>query len=404
MKRAVRDIALCCAALAGAVPPAPADDDDAVLPAAAYEREILERESIAGAFDIALREPLLALGLARRAEGDHRAAQAAFERALQLERRQDGLYSLGQLPLIELIVAELIAVDDQPALDRYYAQLDWLYRRNFRDRPAEQLAAKGALADRRIDAYRAGAGAAAATHLVSAGLLADRALQLALQTDGVDPAVLHAAFRRSVLVSYHVAADAADTSRSFGDLRAALSDAGQGVFEIEEAQAREEIFRRNFLRGEYHIERLVDAAAADRATQPLAYAGALVLAGDYNLVFRRLFDAMAAYQQAWRVLQESGAPPEQVARLFGTARPIEPLPADDRAAVVPAAAMAFVAIYDVSERGWPQDIRIEADAAVDTRFGQRAQRHVAGIRHRPRFEGGRAVADAGLRTRFWLRR
>ncbi|MBI2992948.1 MAG: hypothetical protein HYY48_02075 [Gammaproteobacteria bacterium] len=367
---------------------------------AAYERVVGRIQSESGAFDARLVEPLTSIGMTQMVAGDHAAAARSFERAQHITRVTEGLYSMSQVPLIELQIENNTAWDKTEELDRNYQQLYWVFRRNH---GPEDLALVGIIekiASRRLSAFHAAPVSRYLGQALHADILYDSAIGI-LQKHPEERATLSRAFYRQALANYFIASTADDTSQSLYDLRRAMAEAGRGPYDVDGFEARGEMFRDSYFKGTVTLDRLVNLAAEDPRNY-VARAEALLFAGDYFFTFRRNWDAMRRYEEAWKLLQENNARPEEVQRLFGEPRRIEPIEIPGEEQPPPNERKHWVdASFDVSDSGWPENIRIiathpENDEALATQ-GRLA---VAGVRHRPRFENGRPVVARDVSIRY----
>ncbi|MEM9255667.1 MAG: hypothetical protein AAGA91_09470, partial [Pseudomonadota bacterium] len=83
----------------------------------AYRRLIERVESSEGAYAGALTEHLLSLGQLMQAQGDHEEAIDLFKRGVHLARINEGLYSAGQIPLLQGEINSHIASGDYESAD-----------------------------------------------------------------------------------------------------------------------------------------------------------------------------------------------------------------------------------------------------------------------------------------------
>ena len=96
-----------------------------------YEEEIQRLEADYGVYDDALAEQLLGLGIAYQSDGDHEQALEVLERAWHVRRINQGLYNLGQLNIINLIVHSRMQIRDWAGVGDAYDYIHWVYRRNY---------------------------------------------------------------------------------------------------------------------------------------------------------------------------------------------------------------------------------------------------------------------------------
>ena len=104
-----------------------------------YQQRILELESTAGVFDVSLIPELLGLGISHSEQQSYGDASDALRRALHIVRINEGLYSIEQLPLLELLIESNNLAGDWEEVAKNYDLMYWLYRRNYSDSDPQQL-------------------------------------------------------------------------------------------------------------------------------------------------------------------------------------------------------------------------------------------------------------------------
>jgi hypothetical protein len=122
---------------------------------ARYEQSVLAQENTGGAFDPGLDEELLALGTLLQQSGDLGKAQQVLERALHVNRVNDGLFNMGQVPIIERTIENLLARGDLVAADEQQEYLLYVQRRNFDSRGVDLLPALTRYAEWNLFAFNA---------------------------------------------------------------------------------------------------------------------------------------------------------------------------------------------------------------------------------------------------------
>ena len=122
---------------------------------ARYEQSVLSKENNGGAFDPGLDEELLALGSLLQQSGDFTRAQQVLERALHVNRVNDGLFNMGQVPIIERTIENYLARGDLVAADEQQEYLLYVQRRNFDSRSVDLLPALTRYAEWNLFAFGA---------------------------------------------------------------------------------------------------------------------------------------------------------------------------------------------------------------------------------------------------------
>jgi tetratricopeptide (TPR) repeat protein len=118
------------------------------------ETELAQRGEQVGAFDVTLAEVQLDLGRIYLELGEHDLAIAALQQALQLVRINQGLYDAGQIPVIELLVANYRAQSEWDHVDDYQHLVFSLQQRTYQKDSAEFADAVLAMGDWQVLASR----------------------------------------------------------------------------------------------------------------------------------------------------------------------------------------------------------------------------------------------------------
>lgn len=80
-------------------------------------------------YDLNDLEPAIEIGIRSQEAGQHEAAVEAFKQALQITRIRYGLYSEAQIPILEGIISNGMALQDWDMVDQRYAYMENLYRK-----------------------------------------------------------------------------------------------------------------------------------------------------------------------------------------------------------------------------------------------------------------------------------
>ena len=145
-------------AAANAGVPAPSADVPAGTPnrtadISAYRARISEMQIDENPYSATLREQYDALGTLLQETGDHVAAIAAFESAMHIDRVNDGLYTLNQIPLVEKIIASHEALGNFSDVNDFHGYLFYLQQKTFEEGDPRLLAAKEDWADWNVESY-----------------------------------------------------------------------------------------------------------------------------------------------------------------------------------------------------------------------------------------------------------
>lgn len=92
-------------------------------------------------FDTAQLDSLLSSGIRSQESGNHEQALVAFQKAFEVARIQNGLFSESQVPIIESIISSEIDLKRWEAVNKNYEYLEYLYGRIYDvDNPKFSLA------------------------------------------------------------------------------------------------------------------------------------------------------------------------------------------------------------------------------------------------------------------------
>lgn len=313
-------------------------------------------------------------------------AVPAFERAIALNRRAEGLFNEDQLPLLDKqagALTELGRVEDALQAHRYALRL--VERRHGTNslRYARELVALGRWYTR-VRAYD------------SSRYTLRRAVDLVVELEGprsldlVAPLTAAADNARRWLADAQAMTELVDTDRQvmYHD------PVTPGPPSLSPATIQTEGLRA--------LERAAEIVDASPDAPPSSVAAVRVQLGDLNQLRQTADRALPHYQQAWQAAAgatEGGRPLRQV--LFGEPLLLYYVAPDgwnryaDRPAEEVERRTAELAVT-VSAQGRVRESKIVDDAG-DPRLGQRAQRAAESARYRPRLEDGQPVETTGVR-------
>ena len=376
---------------------------------------IQSEENANGKYSKDLAPELLSLAVLYQQRGDHILAIPVLERARQIIRYNEGLYSLDQVPMVERALASRDALHDGSVVGDTEDQLLELARKNPSDARVADIYYE--LANRHVgtvEKFLTDPSQDLTVTLNVDGLAPHRETpeETALTTlddarDNYAQAIRSVVRHRSpdgpsltdveigLVHSYYVEAQnvnrlsplAAQTSSRLGKpryqegIRAALHERGV----------------------ESYWRRMRFSVKADRPETEIA-AEQLEL-GDWHLVFDNNALAFATYRNARLLLERSGATPEEVQKFFSPLSPMV-LPTFTAGFVGPDQAAAY--------RGYIDTAITLNDVGRSTRFDvtgkspqtpdevvHRLKRYVAESRFRPRFEGDGWVPEDHLSLRYY---
>ena len=152
---------------------------------AGYERAISRIQKQTGAFAYDLVPELVGLGMLEEQAGEDAGAAQTFLHALYLVRMHQGLYSLIQVPLLEMLIKINSHRGRWKDVVNEYDHLYWLYRRNYGDHDPRLLPLLRRLGRWNINAYDKDTGRTLEQHFQVARKMYDKALSI-LKACGLD--------------------------------------------------------------------------------------------------------------------------------------------------------------------------------------------------------------------------
>jgi len=323
----------------------------------AYQRHIKNLESNQGIYGAQLGEPLMGLGLAYQIENDHERAAAMFKRALQIKRINNGLYDLGQVPILDQLIKSNIAKQNWIDVDGNYQWMLWLHRRNYDGDDPGLLPVLDRVGRWKLNAYK---------HR----LLKDREEYLLRDADSI--------YRETIAsVSAYNATDPRLVGLLYGQALANYPIIPNKVGRI--------------------LQRVITIYETNPELPRLGHANALIHLGDWRLLQGRHAGAHRAYRDAHALLASDAANREHLASLFGVPRIIPDvkmtLPELDEYRNNRAQREYVIASLDVSEHGRPGNVKIlELSLPKGKGNDRTAKKVVKSRRYRPRYQNGEPVA------------
>jgi tetratricopeptide (TPR) repeat protein len=354
--------------------PAPMLDADSLAAnIAAHEQSILEHESRGGAFAAGLDEELAALGSLLQQSGDYARAQQVFERALHINRVNEGLFNSGQIPIIERTIQNHLARGDLVAADAQQDYMLYVQRKNHEGRSIDLLPALTRYAEWNLFAFGARVAPPPPVSDEEDEAVAPPPAPSTSAADSIDfragrLMVAHDAYRSLIAI---VANNFGLTDNrllnferqlaltnylyiaTFG-LQAeysALPYSAYGSFGGFEPtrlplgfrQGRDALERRITYLGERD-----DTTVTDRAKARLDLA-------DWMLMFSKRVGAIEVYADAWKEMLATGAPANEVDTLFNPAYPTEVPTYIDHP-------------FTRSSLGLPDDLALKHKGYIDVQF------------------------------------
>ena len=152
---------------------------------AGYEQAISRIQIQVGAFAYNLVPELVGLGMVEAQSGENADAAQSILRALYIVRMHQGLYSLIQVPLLEMLIKINGHTGHWKDVADEYDHLYWLYRRNYGDNDPRLLPILRRLGRWHINAYNKETGRTLEQHFQAARKMYDKTLSI-LKACGLD--------------------------------------------------------------------------------------------------------------------------------------------------------------------------------------------------------------------------
>jgi hypothetical protein len=394
------------------------------------EAEIARLEAEYGTYDPRVGEQLLSQGRAYQQLNEPAKAVEALTRAFHIRRVNDGLYSLGNAPILQSIIAAEIDRQNWDAVDRSYDHLLWIYQRNYQEGDQQLLSMYDKVGRWKIKAYREQLLDASPYATISAASdLYAKTIELTEARHGAtDPKLIDLLYGHA-LASYHTMIEYANrpldeyVDRQGGGSvtyvqqcypirlpngRTSMQCVTVPVTNVGAyARAQQEKdfdVRQRFQAARRSLERVIEIYEAHPELPVAGRAAALAHVGDWYMMSRHVNSALTYYQKAWSLLQSSPDGQVLLPKMFGepVALPALRLSVDPAKgpAVPESTAQVLTLAYDVTKDGRVRNARL-TDKGTSNNVGlhRKALKNLRSNRFRPRLENGVPVDSIGLSKR-----
>ena len=170
-----------------------------------YLLNIETLESQEGAYGASVSQELLSLGTLYQQHGKHRQAIKVFKRSLHLNRINEGLYALGQVPIVERLITSLLEQQNWRSADSKFQYLQWLYQRNYSDDALELYPFKMQMANWYLKSFSLNRLKKPAEDLFRSYVGYRQAIGILTKAYGPNDLRLISSIRGSLLVNYLIA-------------------------------------------------------------------------------------------------------------------------------------------------------------------------------------------------------
>jgi tetratricopeptide (TPR) repeat protein len=407
-----------------------------------YSERVLQLEVENGVYNYELVEELVGLGQAYSSMGNYPEALALYNRALHINRVNEGLHNINQLPIVELIIEVNTAIKDYKNLSDNFGYLLWVYSRNFENNDLELVPAYMRAADWHIKAYEMAEHPESLRHLIMSANFYSKAVDIVEKAKGsddpelIDPlyGIVNANFK--LVEPYGFVADI-DTFIS-GKLNPLIPSNFNSEFDtndfsrnpytaldynrehlsrlIQDQKYSFSLIQNAYKSGRNALIRIIEIHKKNPELPELSHAYAHTHTADWYLRFYKRSLAMEHYQQAYQILSQTDFYEDTKKELFSRPRslgnfqpPIEfeierirVLSAeevtDEQDARIPDENASndqdkYVLVeFDVTRYGAVRDLRIlESNPKNNVRFRRMARNTINSTPFRPRLDNGQPI-------------
>jgi len=356
-----------------------------------YRDLVTRLEVEGGAYNPALTEPLLELGVAMQQAGMHAEAIDLLKRGVHLARVNNGLYSKIQLALLEAEIKSHIALGQFAKADDRQRYLYRVQQRTLKDSGRGFALMRQARWQRR--AYELEIDDEGFNRLIKMWNLHRMALAEFAQAHGDTSATLLPPLYGMLRAQYLMSGSTGENST--GTFR-------RDVFSMRSDGGRSLAFRgKSYKQGDSVIRAIFDVQATQPDTGRLANARVLAMMGDWRLWHGRHREAMDAYAEAIIELATAEDAKDGMQSLFGApvALPalegIRPLPEP-----VAVEQSDILLEFSVDERGRVTDLQRLDENRANQGIANRIMRTLRRTPFRPRFDTGEAVPTTGIQWAY----
>lgn len=351
---------------------------------ARYQDSISQLITAENPYSESLREQYAALGqLLQRAE-DHEEAIKALESAMHIERVNQGLFTINQIPLVESIITSHAAVGNYGDVDDYHEYLYYIQQKSYPEGDARLLAAKERWADWNVESFlRQGIGVDASGRFANSMSMEYVAVQH--PTNGsfqyiprnqlpnvlnpysfngsgfganaspydrssfymvnpetmIDPRLRKArdlyeeirtertaqgSANQDYAVEHKLAGIAYTVKTQIDQIESVSSVGSLGFNRTLQPRSSNQLVSRDYAKNRINLEAIATQLAADPDSNPVEVANAWLYLGDWHVAFGYVARAEEAYANAWNVLAAADSDADLVNRVLAPA-PLLPVPA-----------------------------------------------------------------------------
>lgn len=376
----------------------------------AYQDDISNLESEEGVYGNGLVEKLASLGLSYQYLGQHNKAIEVFKRAIHVNRVNDGLYSEGQVQILQRQIASHIALGQWKDVSEKYGYLYWLNSQNYGKDDPRMLSTFDQLSSWHLRAYsmRFGKDRIANTeHLITAHKFIEHSIEL-LEQDENRPdqeQKLIKELNELTLTNYLFATYQRGTTMRQNNGAVADPEVRNAAILIEH------YISRSFRSGKDALDRVINIYANSETAPPWKVATAKVKMADWLFLFNKRAAAFDLYSEAYTILTENEENKHHLETTFGQPVALPKLDSLDSGHYTETdkgfydkSANYVLASFDVTPQGNASNIEIiESKPENNVSARSQVKRSLRVAKFRPRFVQGQPIFTEKMKLRVLSR-
>lgn len=377
---------------------ADAPQDTTAEPANPIEQRYLEAvsnaESAGGAYDPALSQHLLGLGIAYQNDGKHAEAAEVLNRAAHVTRVNEGLYSTADLPILELLIESYAALGEWEEVGNRYHQMFQIHHRNYGNDDPRLLPMLHKLSTWHMRAYLQDLGEQPLNHLITARNLNDSSTTIMRANYPANDPRIADSLRQRALADYYLASYRPPD----------IPETGFGTADDTAFIRQPSYLINSFSDGRDALSSAVEIRRQNPDSTSLQRSQAVAELGDWHQLFNRTQTALDTYREAYSEgMQGGGDPASVIDQVFGKPQALPVLPQDYALPVNPAnPPEAYILLsFAVNEKGQAEDFQVlESVPSAADKSVAKLRRQLRATRFRPRFADGEPATTSGLTYRY----
>ena len=363
-----------------------------------YQKDIVIIEDRHGVYDYRLVPQLTGIGLSLQGQGEHGPAIDAFKRALHLSRINEGLHSLGQVPILTHLIDSYSAINEWELASDKQAYVFDLQKRNYGSRDPRLLEPIGRMIRWHLKAYWNNWEEVEdpVEHLLKARRLNQLAINIIESNFGSDDLRLSDALYEYALTNYELARFSVTGSASFRGPEFGPHRRTNISYDDDDA-FRDAFSVNGYGDGRKALEKRADIYDKNPDLPIQDKALALVELGDWYLAFGKPDSAMRVYRQVHERFSAHDDTREIVEQLFGQPQALQfEYPEKQEFLMRDGGSEGFVkAEFNVTPSGYARNIKIVESNPPDF-MDSTVRKTIRAARYRPRIIDGKAVLTKGF--------